>query len=293
MNRRDFLKRSALLTAGTLIGSSAISSLLSLQSCSQALASKNFGLQLYSLRDGIAKDLDSTFKFIADVGCKSIESAGYKENGKIFGYEPLDIKKAAENYGMNISSSHVGRQYRVGKEAETLEWWKKCFDVQNELGVKYVIQSYLPLGNSLDEVKICSDYFNTLADIAHSKGLQFGFHNHAKEFEKRDGVVIFDYFLQNANPNMAFQLDVYWAMKGGVDPTEFILKHGDKIPLLHIKDEDIVGASGTLNFESIFNAAYKMNVQDFFVEIESSPLVSPEECVSKSFEFLNNASYVR
>ena len=79
--------------------------------------------------------------------------------------------------------------------------------------------------------------------------------------------------IENTDPDKVFfELDVYWASKGGVNPSAYIQKYAGRFPLLHIKDVDIIGASETIDFESIFKAAYKQGLEEYYVEIEANSL---------------------
>ncbi|MFI3299743.1 MAG: TIM barrel protein [Rikenellaceae bacterium] len=294
MNRRDFLQRSAALTVGAVVGSSIIASTLGLKSCAKVEDAKGkiIGLQLYSLREAFNEDVPGTLKKIANMGYKSLEAASYKD-GKIYGYEPKEFKRMVEELGMEVTSGHAGRAYEADKEEEIMQWWDEAFDAHKAAGCKYIIMPWIKPGDTLEDIKECSDYFNRVAKAAKAKGLQFGFHNHAAEFEQRDGQVIMDYFIENAVPEMKFQLDVYWANVGGVNPADYIRKYGKKIALLHIKDDSIIGDSGKLDFESIFNAAYEVGIEGYYVEVEKYFPVPAEECVQKSFDFLEVAPYVK
>lgn len=294
MNRRDFLQRSAAVTVGAIVGTSMIASALGLKSCATAEPAKEkiIGLQLYSLREAMSNDVPGTLKKIADMGYKTLEAASYKD-GKLYGYAPEEFRELVASYGMELTSSHVGIQYDPEREEEIMKQWDLVFDTHVAAGCKYLIMPWFKPGETLEDIKVYSDYFNTLAVKAKAKGLQFGFHNHAAEFEQRDGVMIMDYFIENAVPEMKFQLDVYWANKGGVDPVEFIRKHGKKICLLHIKDESILGDTGELDFEAIFNAAYAEGITDYYVEVERYTPLPAEGCVQKSFDYLDVAPYVK
>ncbi|MFI3314167.1 MAG: TIM barrel protein [Rikenellaceae bacterium] len=293
MNRRDFLRKGAAATATTLVGVSSISSLLGFSSCaSSEPKEKIIGLQLYSLRDAFGRDVPGTLAKIAAMGYKSLETASYND-GKLYGYAPTEFRKMVEDLGMKVTSAHLGKWYDPENQSQTNEWWNVALDAQAAAGCKYTIMPSFPIGETLDDIKVYSDYFNSIADIAASKGIKFGFHNHAGEFAQRDGVVIQDYLIENANDNMIFQLDVYWAQHGGVNPADYIIKYGDKIKLLHIKDESIIGDSGTMDFEAIFIAAYSVGIEDYYVEVEQYSPLPPEGCVEKSYEFLEVAPYVK
>lgn len=156
-----------------------------------------------------------------------------------------------------------------------------------------MVQPWFELGNTLDDIKLYCDYFNRVGAEAKKRGMRFGFHNHNKEFEKREGEVIYDYLIANTDPtNVMFELDVYWAQKGGVNPVDYIQKYGGRIPLLHIKDEEAIGESGTMDFQSIFEAAYNSGMESYFVEVERYGR-TPEKDVAASYEFLAAAPYVK
>ncbi len=290
MVRRNFLKKGAYATLGTLASTSALSSLMGLTSCSDV--QKTIGLQLYSLRNAMKEDVVGTLELIAEMGYKNLETAGYADH-KIYGYAPLEIKKIVGDLGMKITSAHIGKLYNPEEDVQIMDWWKKTLDNQAEVGAKYTIFPHFPIGETLDYIKMYSEYFNKVAEISKSRGVQFGFHNHAQEFEIREDQVIMDYLIENASEDMIFELDVYWAMKGGVDPVEYIKKYGHKFPVLHIKDESIIGDSGLLDFQAIFNAAYKAGMKDYYVEVERYSPLPAEGCVQKSFEYLESASFVK
>jgi sugar phosphate isomerase/epimerase len=99
--------------------------------------------------------------------------------------------------------------------------------------------------------------------------------------------------LENTDPKkVCFEMDVYWVMKGGCSPVEYMDKYPNRFPLLHIKDEKEIGESGQLDFKAIFEKGYAIGIKDYFVEVERynfDPVVS----VQKSYDFLAAASYVK
>lgn len=293
MDRREFIKRSMLLTAGTLIGGNLLAKESPLEALADAAKSKKVvGLQLYSLRTAMGKDPAGTLKVVSDMGYGTLETAGYND-GKLYGYSSADFKKMCGDLGMTVTCAHLNQSYTKAREAEVMEWWKKALDSQAEVGCKYVVQPSFRIGNTLDSIKEQCDYFNMVGDLANKRGMKFGFHNHAGEFKKIDDKIIYDYMLENTDPEkVMYELDVYWIQQGGYNPVDYINKYGKRIPLLHIKDECAIGESGKIDFEAIYKAAYKNKMQGYYVEVERYT-VGPEEDVKRSFEFLNNAKYVK
>jgi sugar phosphate isomerase/epimerase len=115
--------------------------------------------------------------------------------------------------------------------------------------------------------------------------LIFGYHNHSGEFaafvnpnapaptgrQRVRGEQIMDIFIANTDSSVTFELDVYWTVRGGNDPLDYMKNHADRIKMLHIKDTAVLGQSGLLNFENIFNQMYANGIQDWYVELERVP----------------------
>jgi sugar phosphate isomerase/epimerase len=81
---------------------------------------------------------------------------------------------------------------------------------------------------------------------------------------------MWEYLVENTDPRyVCFEMDVYWCTKGGKDPVAYLKKYPKRIEMLHIKDEFVIGESGTINFEAIFNQFYKNGMKNYVVEIET------------------------
>ncbi|WP_234408464.1 sugar phosphate isomerase/epimerase family protein [Marinilabilia salmonicolor] len=147
--------------------------------------------------------------------------------------------------------------------------------------------------NSLEGLKQYCEYFNEVGKRCRENGIIFGYHNHDGEFAELEGEVIYDFMLQNTNPeNVFFQLDLYWIKEGGKNAVDYFNNYPGRFLHLHVKDEKELGASGEMDFESSFAMADKAGVDYLIVEVEKydfDPLVS----VEKSLEFLQNADFVR
>jgi len=294
MNRREFMKRSAVVAAGTAVAGTGLGGLFTLTGCDDKATGKGkvVGLQLYSLREAMGQDVPGTLKTVSQIGYKSLETAGYGD-GKLYGYAPKEFKKMCEDLGMEVTSAHVGQEYSAERDAEVMAFWDKALDAQLEAGCTYAIQPWFPIGETIESVKVYCDYFNKVGEMAKGKGIKFGFHNHAGEFEQRDGQVILDYMIANTDPaKVLYELDVYWAVKGGVDPVDYINKYKDRISVLHIKDESIIGESGMMDFEPIFDALYQNGHKDYYVEVEQYTL-PPVNCVQRSYDYLMVSPFVK
>ena len=296
MDRREFLKKSALLTAGAVVGSGLLGKAVAATTVSEVATSKKkkeIGLQLYSIGADMNNDALGSLKKIADMGYTVAETASYDGNGKFYGRPAAEFRKMAEDNGIRITGAHLGRGYDKNDIQGVKDWWKKACEAQVAVGGKYIVLPGVDFGQSMADLDDTCTYFNLIGDIAHAAGLQFGYHNHSHEFQKRDGNVIENYVIENTDPQKVhFELDVFWATKGGVNPSAYIQKYAGRFNLLHIKDDAVIGASQTVDFEAIFNAAYKQGMQSYFVEIESNAIPSME-CAAKSAEYLTTSKFVK
>ena len=295
-NRRDFLRNASLLLAGGMAVPQILTSCGSRKMLtSSGAANKNIGLQLYSLRD-IVKDqgIQPVLEMVAKMGYVNLETAGYNK-GKIYDMAPKEFKQRVNDLGMKCTSAHLGQSFTKEKENEVMAWWDEAVEAHNELGVKYMIQPFMPVNDktTLDDIKMYCDYFNTVGYKTAAASIAFGYHNHAFEFRKIDGQLIYDYMLQNVSKNhVLFQLDVYWCKEGGYDPVAYLKKYADQIQVVHIKDAKEIGASGEIDFKPIFDQMNTNGIKDWYVEVERYTNNNSKESVQQSFDFLNKAPYV-
>jgi sugar phosphate isomerase/epimerase len=291
-SRREFLKTTAFAVAGGLV----LPKLLSSCGGKVATPKKHIGLQLYSLRDDINEiGIQKVLEIVAKMGYVNLETAGYND-GKIYGKEPAEFKKLVDDLGMKVTSAHLGRNITDNRDAD-MGWWNKAVEAHSAAGMKYMIMPASPLsgeGATLDNVKRYGDYFNQIGLITAAASIKFGYHNHNFEFENKiDEVPVYDLLVENTSPDhVLFQNDVYWTIKGGYDPVEYMKKYPKRIQVLHIKDEQEIGASGTIDFKAIFEQAYANGIKDWYVEVERY-IATPQEDVKRSYDYLNNAEYVK
>ncbi len=290
-NRRNFIKQASLLAAGSLVAPQLFSS-----NGLMAFSSKNIGLQLYSLRAMVNKEgIQATLEAVAKIGYKNLETAGYND-GKIYDLTPADFKKRVSDLGMICTSAHLGQSYSKEKDAEVMGWWDQAIEAHHELGAKYLVQPFMPVGekSKLDDLKIYCEYFSKVGAKTREADISFGYHNHAGEFKKIGDQVIYDYMLSHTDKEkVCFELDVYWCQEGGANPVEYLKKYPKQITLAHIKDAKEIGASGEMDFEGIFKQMNRNNMKDWYVEIEEYTNNDPLASAQQSFDYLDKAKYVK
>jgi sugar phosphate isomerase/epimerase len=257
---------------------------------------KNIGLQLYSIRDSIMRDIPGAIAKVGKMGYKFVEPAGYG-NGKFYGMEPAAFKTLCETNGLTVISSHVGQALPDSAHmAAVMAWWDTCIDAHVAVGAKFLIQPFMggEAYRSLDTLKMYCDYFNMVGEKCKAKGLGFGYHNHDKELSTvLDGQRIYDFMLKNTDPEkVMYEMDLYWATVGGADPVNYFTQYPGRIQFWHIKDKFEVGGDSTMvDWPRIWAAAPNSGLQYGVVEVEEYKFDQFTSC-EKSLEYLNNSDFV-
>lgn len=251
------------------------------------------GLQLWSVREDMAKDPIATLEKIGEMGYPFIEAAGYNE-GKFYGIDPAEFKTVLNKNGLELISSHVGHPLPdTDNWDEAMLVWDKCIEAHIQAGAKYIIQPSMDEKGygSLEDLKRYCEYFNVIGEKCRAKGIQFGYHNHDQEFAEVDNITRYDYMLQNTDPRkVIFELDVYWIKVGGKKALDYFAQYPGRFALWHLKDEKELGESGTMDFKSLFEKAKQAGLKNVIVEVENYNY-SPLESVEKSLKYLKDLSY--
>ena len=326
-NRRQFIRNASLAAATGVFAASSTVSAASVSDSQQT--KKSFGLQTYSLtnremaRPGqvadreFSSDVPAGLKRIKALGYSFLELAGYgvRDGVSRIGAVPIaEFKKYANDAGLEIRSTHVGHttypRDRSNRQQE-LDHWKRAFDDHKSIGCKYVIQPGDPPMVSTEDVTFMGELYNELGRLAKTAGVTFGYHNHALEFKRvipggyerlslREGPrlshakIVYDALIEATDPELVlFELDVYWAVMGQSDPVAYIKKYPKHIRVVHIKDVAVLGESGMMNFQKIFETAYGLGIQDFIVELEGYAAGSQFDGVKGCADYLLKAPFVK
>lgn len=181
-------------------------------------------LQLYSVRQEMARNFKATVTRIADMGYVGVEPAGFPA-----GLSPADAGELFADLGLEVCSIHA--QLPVGKQKN------EVIETAAELEVTRVISS-TPRDSfkNLDSVKALSEKWNQAHETATEHGLELGLHNHWWEFTPVDGRPGYQWLLELLDPGIFLQVDTYWVNTGGGDSVQVIESLGERAPLIHIKD---------------------------------------------------------
>lgn len=242
-------------------------------------------VQLYTVRDLVAKDFAGTVKQVADIGYQYVETGGTFGDLK----SAKDAKKALDDAGLKVSGAHASID-ALEKEIE------KILDDNETLGCTNLICPFMPepRRKDADGWKQAAKSLNAIGRAAHERGIEFSYHNHSFEFQKFDGKTGLDILFDNSEPHLVkAEIDVYWVQHGGEDPVARINKLGNRVTLLHLKDmakgEDRKFAevgTGILDFKSILAAADQYGIKYGAVEQDLTYGTPPLDAIKTSYQNL-------
>ena len=245
INRRDVLKGAAALTA-----------VLSAGSGRAAPASPSIGIQLYTLREPLARDLTGTFKALRQIGYRQVETAGLLDQ------DPKSFRAALDAAGLTTPSGHI-----LPKAAQSLMFkmasgamspdqaWSQIdallnldrlddslndmFEQAKVLGYRYLVLASMDekLLESMPGIERVVAAFRRAGDLCHQQGLKFAWHPHLKDWGMVEGKRAAEHILDKTDPNRVFvELDFFWAAMVNVDVPQFLKRYTGRVQLGHIKD---------------------------------------------------------
>ncbi len=241
-------------------------------------------LQLYTVRDKMARDYLSTLRGVAEAGYRAVEFAGHP-----FGtVEAGRLREILEELGLEPVSAHVGFDAMDSDPDKVLGY-------AAELGIKYVVSE--PNIRRMATVNDClraAEKMNIMGEKAREYGMRFGMHNHAIEFEKKfEGKTVYELLIENTDEShVFFQPDVYWIRYAGYDPCEVIGMLKGRCDLVHLKDmrdaeskKMIELGQGIIDFKAVVKACEAAGTKWYIVE-NDRPSMDSIESVKLALKYL-------
>lgn len=194
------------------------------------MATIPIGLQLFSVRKTMDKDFLGTLKKVAETGYKQVEFAIFPYNNGEFEpeYGGAELKRLLADMGLSVVNTMVAFHEKLD--------WDRIVSYCAELGSVGFCSPIFFYG-SRDDVMRRADWLNAMGRKSRAAGLEFYFHNHFMEFQKFGGEYAYDLLLKNTDPDCVwFELDTFWAQRGGMEPIALMDHVGPRLRLLHQKD---------------------------------------------------------
>ncbi|HET6529928.1 MAG TPA: sugar phosphate isomerase/epimerase [Actinoplanes sp.] len=246
-------------------------------------------VQLYTLRNQLAIDLEATLAELAEIGYTRIEHAGF------VGRTAAQFRAALDNAGLRATSGHVGIPQPWNADA-----WQRALEDAAIVGNEFIVHPFFGLGPN-GPIRDGSVYrafaadLNKAGELARRAGLRFGYHNHHLEFVRQDGGdrTGFDILTSQTDPRLVhLEVDLYWAWRGAADPVDLAHRHRGRIKQVHVKDMGVDTGTftnapfadpgtGLIDFKRIFRHAHEAGLIEYIVERDDagSPPRTPEQAL--------------
>lgn len=249
LTRRAHLK-SLGLAAGALLAPSA--------RALQTRQLQRIGLQLYTVRELMAKDVEATLAAVAQAGYVEVETAG---TGNL---SPAEFAEALSNTGLSAPTAHV--PFNVMAESP-----EAILEVAETVGYQFIVLPWIaPEQRTPAGYSQVIQVLNSFGEQCRGAGLQLCYHNHDFEFASLGDELAYDVLLRECDSELVqFELDLYWVTHAGVDARSYLQAAPDRFPLCHVKDRTATGemvsvGKGEIEFSALFAAG--SGLQHYFVE---------------------------
>lgn len=281
--RRTFLKQASLMAGASLV----------IPSFAFDKVSKTVGLQLYTLRDELPKNVQGVMEKVAEAGYKEVETYGFTD-GKFWGLTPKEFKALLKANGLKAPSGHYLMD-AFSKSGNT-DKLKADIEAAAIIGGKYftIAGAHVDTKKGIDGFKKTASDFNKVAELAKNAGLKFAYHNHDFEFKKLGDITGYDVFLTETDKNLVnFELDLYWVARSGNDPLTLFKKYPGRFPMWHVKDmnkakpeQNTEVGKGSIDFKAIFAEKKLSGMKHFFVEHENNYNPNPIGSIKTSCDYI-------
>ena len=238
---------------------------------------QRLGMQLYTVRTEMEKDVDATLAKVAALGYKEVEFAGY------FKRTPAEIRDGLKKAGLTAPAAHVDYPSLAADKLPAV------LETAHTIGHQYLVNPWIDetLRKEPDIWKRVAETFNRAGAEAKKAGIQFAYHNHHFEFAPVDGKLPYELLLEQCDKDLVkMELDLCWITAAGKDPLEYFKRYPGRFPLVHVKGlakkpeaggaapiqsimpdlTDVGSANDVVDWKRIFAKSDQAGIKHSFVE---------------------------
>ncbi|HKQ72947.1 MAG TPA: sugar phosphate isomerase/epimerase [Blastocatellia bacterium] len=242
------------------------------------------GIELYSVRDELAKDLMGTVRAVAKMGYQVVEF--YSPYYQWTTDYAKEVRKLLDDLGIRCPSTHNSAS------ALAPEGIQKAIELNQIIGSKYIVMASAGRVEGLDGWKGVAERLTQASEKLKPLGMRAGFHNHKLEFVTIEGKRPMDVLAANTPKDVTLQLDVGTCVDAGADPVAWIKANKGRITSMHCKEwgagegkgYSLLFGEGDAPWLKIFEAAESVGgVEYYLIEQEGSrfpPLETAERCLA-------------
>lgn len=259
INRRNFLRQTAITTAGIMSSASLLANLPD-----RKLPAIGFISGIVS--NFLKEDWKGTLASLAAMGYTEMEG------GWNLGQSTQEMMSFCKSIGIRPFAGGLGLVQLLDGTEKHIE---KALQCENEYLVCY--WPWLDGADNItaDQCRQSAETLNKLGEMCKKEGLKFCWHNHDKEFLKDTGEGLpFDLLMKWVDSALvSVELDIYWVKKGGADPLKTLQQYPGRYTILHVKDMDnetnrsfACPGDGIIDFAPVFKEALNQGIKHYIVE---------------------------
>jgi len=285
INRKDFIVHSASLISASFLAFHGFTK--------DPAAKYKMGLQLFTVRGPLARDLNGTIRKIASIGYEDCETYGYDpEQKKYYGMEASAFKQLLADNNMIATSGHYDfTKYFDKPDDAMLKYVDQCIEGATALGQKYITWPWLdPAFRTMENFKLLATKLNAIGERVNKAGIGFAYHNHDFEFTDHSGENGYTIIMNETDPALVkLQMDLYWVMHSSkLSPSELFSLGPGRFVMWHIKDMDKVNrdyselGNGSIDFSVILPEASRAGLQYYYIEQGGNFAKDPIQSITDS-----------
>lgn len=268
MKRRTFIK----------LGSAAYIGSLMPYSCMSSTSNPGkMGLQLYTVRDAMERNVLGTLKALKAMGYTNFESYGYDANSKTYyGMSPEVFKNELKSLDLNSNSGHYGfADYMWSSKDELIAYTDSCIEGASRLGDEFIVWPIVrEEDRTPDGFKRLVEQLSIIGERAFAAGMGFAYHNFGYEFAQYEQFMPYKYIIEQTDPaHVQLEVDFYWVARAVIfTPKEVIELAPGRFPLWHIKDMDKVTqdytelGNGSIDYENLMPDPARAGLKYHYIE---------------------------
>ncbi len=246
------------------------------------------GLELYSVRDDLKKDLSGTVKRVAQMGYQCVEF--YAPYYEWTPSEAKQIRKQMDGLGIRCYSTHNGIK------SFSPDGIGKAMELNHILGARYIVLASPGPVPTLDGWKRVAETLNQANHTMARHGLHAGFHNDDHEWKLLDGNKPIDIITAETDKSVILQLDTGNCLGSGGNPVAYIRSNPGRIRAMHVKDwspqkgTDVLIGEGIAPWKKIFAEAESVGgIEYYLIEQEGDSRYSEMETARVSLKAFRKA----
>lgn len=284
--RRTFIKQTGAMAAAASLG-------LSFRSKPKY----KMGLQLFTIREPLSKDVKGTLKQVAALGYQNLETYGFDPaQKKYYGYEAKEFRKLLSDLNLTTTSGHYDFNSLLNKSNDDLDRYvDQCSEGAHTIKQDYITWPWLdPQSRTIEKFKLVAEKLNRIGERLKGTKVGLAYHNHDFEFIEQDGKIGYDVIMNETDPTLVkLQIDLYWAVHSSkLSPHELFLKQPGRYVMWHVKDMDKKTSdytelgNGSIDYKPILPDAKMSGMENYFIEQGGNFAKDPMTSIADSAAFM-------